>query len=72
MTIRLSDHGILIRKKQLGETKHVLTFFTKNYGQIKGVGRISKKNPLDLGAQCAVHWSARLEEQLGFVEVESF
>jgi len=70
MSLRLSDHGILISKRLLGEGKHLLTFFTKTHGQVKGVARISKKNPLDLGAFCLVHWSARLEEQLGFLDVE--
>lgn len=70
MALRLSDYGILISKRLLGEGKHLLTFFTKTHGQVKGVARISKKKPLDLGAFCLVHWSARLEEQLGFVDVE--
>ncbi|MBX9976668.1 MAG: DNA repair protein RecO [Alphaproteobacteria bacterium] len=66
--MRINDEGYLIQQRAFSENKLLLSFFTKEYGRVNGMARISRKNPVDLLYLCQIRWSAKLDHQLGFIE----
>lgn len=68
-----NDTGIILESRSLGESKGIITLFTKDHGKCMGVvpGIHSKKNRgLQRGNHVDAMWSARLDDQMGRWQLE--
>lgn len=72
--IKWTDSGYLIQKKQLKESGHIFVFLTEHHGVYSGYGRMarSSKKPSthQLGSLFHLHWTSRVENNLGFWKFE--
>lgn len=59
------NQGILLTSRKFGESSHVLTFFTRDFGKHAGLIRGKKNKFLDPGRQFDLIWKARLRDHLG-------
>ncbi len=68
------DYGIILGVKPHGESSAILTMLTYNHGRHKGLikGAYGKKlrGSLQLGNKLYLNWRSRLEENLGFYNIE--
>lgn len=69
--IAFQDQAIILNTKRYSENKLILDLLTSEKGRYKGISYKSKKNSFNLGAYVHIHWNARLEDQLGYAQVES-
>ncbi|MGB0935461.1 MAG: DNA repair protein RecO [Alphaproteobacteria bacterium] len=60
-----TDTGVVLHAHRLGESKAVVTLLTAQHGVAKGVARLSKQAPLEIGTVVQAIWKARLETHLG-------
>lgn len=69
MAIEWKDAGILLSQKALGEKKLLVTILTQNHGKYSGVC-YRQKNMLSLGGKVFATWSSRLEDQVGYWQLD--
>lgn len=64
--------GVVIHSKRLGENSFLLTLFSEQFGKIKGMVRVGKKNAanIQIGNIVRVDWKRRLPTQLGTFALE--
>jgi DNA repair protein RecO (recombination protein O) len=69
----LQDLGIVISQKKLQENNSIIKILSKNHGILMGVLKDKKKSstPSHLGQLVNFSWKARLEEQLGMLQIET-
>ncbi|MDB1135423.1 DNA repair protein RecO [Candidatus Anaplasma sp. TIGMIC] len=61
------DHGMVVNMSPYGDTRVILSVFTRNHGLYNGlIRRCSKKQSLQIGDRISVTWRARLVNNLGY------
>lgn len=70
--MKWESEGVLIANKLFSEDKLITTVFTKDFGIKKGLTKASKKSYLvEPGNIVKCCWSARLENHLGYLKIET-
>ena len=69
-----SDQGLVLGARRHGETSAIVELMTRNHGRYLGLvrgGRSRKSRPiLQPGNLVSVVWRARLDEHLGYYQIE--
>lgn len=72
--MKWQDTGIVVSTKKYGESSLILNLFTENHGLHSGLIKFSNskktRNMFQVGNICAVEWTGRLEDQLGYYKSE--
>lgn len=73
--MNLKSKGVILSLRKFQERKLLVTCFTEDFGIINGISNlhITKKSPFFLvpGEIVSIAWYGRLEDQLGYIKVES-
>lgn len=67
------DEGIILHTQSLGERKQVISLFTLAHGRCAGVFHATQKNKgwVQCGSKVRARWGARLENHIGYWNLES-
>ncbi|SCV65637.1 DNA repair protein RecO [Anaplasma phagocytophilum] len=61
------DHGMIVSMTPYGDTRSILSVFTRNHGICNAMIRLNKKKQsLQIGDRVCVTWRARLANNLGY------
>jgi DNA repair protein RecO (recombination protein O) len=69
---RWEDEGIILSLKKHGESRFIASLLTRHKGRQSGLIRVSKKMLLSTSMRVQARWSARLDEHLGYFQLEPF
>ena len=70
--IEIRDTGVILSVKPFQEKFLIVKCFSENNGIISGLIRINKKKNENIpGNTIFFHWRARLNDQLGYLKIET-
>jgi DNA repair protein RecO (recombination protein O) len=66
------DEGIILHTQSLGERKQIISLFTREHGRCAGVFHATQKSKgwLQCGSKVRARWGARLENHIGYWNLE--
>lgn len=66
------DEGIILHTQSLGERKQIISLFTREHGRCAGVFHATQKGKgwLQCGSKVKARWGARLENHIGYWNLE--
>jgi DNA repair protein RecO (recombination protein O) len=67
-----NDEGVVLHSQTLGESKRVVSLFTRDHGRCAGVFRATSKTKswIQCGSKVKARWGARLENHIGHWTLE--